>query len=225
MGGCALLASSTFTPAADHAAQMRCASHGGCAVRAARCSSTRERSAGRPATNFRSTALVRPVALALPRIRAASTAACTVISGMLREYSTWCAPTASSARTASGTPEGRASSDSRAGARRRYQRSVPSVIACTGARSALPAEAARAASADIPLKTTASTARAAAASAGAPAAHGVLAKPTARERQTVRKITRTHEPPTRPLQLGEREEPRPALHDDGILTYGDDRSR
>ena len=135
IGGWALLASSTPLPRSDQAAQMRPASQAGCAVCAARSVSMRARSPARSMTNRRSTALTRPLLRAAASTRAASTAACTVASGALREYSSWCAPAASSARMRRGTPAGRSRSRSIAGARRRYQRSVPRAIARTAERS------------------------------------------------------------------------------------------
>jgi hypothetical protein len=92
------------------------------------------------------------------------------LSAALREYSTWCAAAASSERSRLLTLAGRLNRASSAGTSRRYHRSVPRVMARTAARSGVDSAAASAASADCPPEATASMARAAAASAGAPGA-------------------------------------------------------
>src|SRR3977135_1277093 len=99
------------------------------------------------------------------------------------------------------TPDGCLRSPSTAGARRRYQRTVPSVMARTAARSGPFASPASAASAVWPHLITSSTARAAAASAGAPGAQGVLAKPPPGEGHTVRVIAYGDPSPPGPLHV------------------------
>src|SRR5207302_6894193 len=109
---------------------------------------------------------------------------------------------------------------------------------------ASPSCAASAVSADRPLETTSSTARAAAASAGAPGAHGVLiggdfsggltgvpaksclllAKPPPQEARAVGILPGAHAPPARPLHLEHPESPLAALYEHEIIQYGDDRA-
>src|SRR5437763_725264 len=98
-------------------------------------------------------------------------------------------------------------------------------------------------SADRPLETTSSTARAAAASAGAPGAHGVLtgdfagwltgvpaksrvllAKAPPHEARTMGIVPGAHAPPARPLHLEHPESPLTALYEHEIIQYGDDRA-
>src|ERR1700687_1666060 len=122
-------------------------------------------------------------------------------------------------------PDGRLSSTSTAGARRRYQRSVPSAMARTAARSgAFPREAS-AASAEWPFEITSSTARAAAASAGAPGAQGVLAKLPPAEGHTVRVVAYGDPPAPRPLHLRHAQTASAALYAHEVIMYGDDRTR
>src|SRR5437868_11670576 len=225
MGGWPLLAASMAEHCPGQAPAICCTSQAGCAVRAGSCSSTRARSDARSATNRRSTAFMSPVAGCAPRRRAASTAACTVASATLREYSIWWAATASSARTGLGTPDGCVSSSSTAGARRRYQRSVPSVMARIAARSGAFARLASAASAERPQLITSSTARAAAASAGAPGAQGVLAKLPPCEGHAVRVVAYGDPPAPGPLHLGHTQAATTAAHKHEITLYGDDHAR
>src|SRR5437660_7766909 len=225
MGGWPLLAASMARSCPGQAAAICSTSQAGCAVRACSCASTRARSAARSATNRRSTALVSPVARCTPSSRAASTAACTVASATLREYSIWWAATASSARMGLATPEGCVRSSSTAGARRRYQRSVPSVMARIAARSGPFARPASAASAEWPHLITSSTARAAAASAGAPGAQGVLAKLPPGEGHTVRVIAYAEPAAPGPLHFGHPQAAATAAHAHEIIMYGDDRAR
>src|SRR6266404_3164175 len=158
MGGWPLLAASMAGHCPGQAAAICSTSQAGWAVRAGSCASTRARSDARSATNRRSTALASPVARCAPSSLTASTAACTVASATLREYSIWWAATVSSARMGLATPDGCLSSPSTTGARRRYQRSVPSAMARTAARSGAFAREARAASAERPHLITSSTA-------------------------------------------------------------------
>src|SRR4029077_16570524 len=123
------------------------------------------------------------------------------------------------------TPDGCLSSPSTAGARRRYQRSVPSAMARTAARFGAFAGEARAASAEWPHLITSSTARAAAASAGAPGAQGVLAKAPPGEGHAVRVITHGHRPAPRPLHLRHAQTPPAASYAHEVILYGDDRTR
>src|SRR2546421_7911320 len=225
MGGWPLLAASMAGHCPGQAPAICCTSQAGCAVRAGSCSSTRARSDARSATNRRSTALVSPVARCAPRRRAASTAACTVASATLREYSIWWAATASSARTALGTPDGCGRSSSTAGARRRYQRSVPRVMARIAARSGAFGRLASAASAERPHLITSSTARAAAASAGAPGAQGVLAKLPPGEGHAVRVVAYSDPPAPRPLYLGHAQTAPAASDEHEVVLYGDDHTR
>src|SRR4029077_11808671 len=141
----------------------------------------------------------------------------------LREYSTWWAATVSSARMGLATPEGCLSNTSTAGARRRYQRIVPSAMARTAARSGAFATEARAVSAEWPHRITSSTARAAAASAGAPGAQGGLAKAPPDESDAVRVIAYRHRPASRPLHLRHAERPATASYKHEVILYGDDR--
>ena len=118
-----------------------------------------------------------PAALGSPSRRAASTAACTVSSGALREYSTWCAAAASSERSGLAHAGGAAEQ----GLERRHEPQVPAQRAeGDGAhRGALGRGLGRGQRRIGGLRrrtATASMARAAAASAGAPGAQGVLAK-------------------------------------------------
>src|SRR4029077_16294240 len=87
----------------------------------------------------------------------------------------------------------------------RYQRMVPSAMARTAARSADTSNAPRTASAERPSEITASSACAAPASAGAPGAHGDLAKAPSRELEAVRKIPHRYRLFTRSLHLGDGE--------------------
>ena len=77
----------------------------------------------------------------------------------------------SSARTSLASPSGRLSRLSTAGAKRRNQRRVPSVIARTAARLAAPANGDSATSALRPSNTIADTARVASTRAAAAGAH------------------------------------------------------
>lgn len=122
------------------------------------------------------------------------------------------------------TPDGCLSSTSTAGARRRYQRSVPSAMARTAARSGAFAREARAASAEWPHLITSSTARAAPASAGAPGAQGVLAKAPPGEGHTVRVIAYGHRPAPRPLHVRHAQTPTTASYAHEVIVYGDDRT-
>src|SRR5256886_2902475 len=189
------------------------------------CSSTRARSDARSATNRRSTAFMSPVARCAPRRRAASTAACTVASATLREYPIWWAATASSARTGLGTPDGCVSSSSTAGARRRYQRSVPRVMARIAARSCAFARRLSAASAERPHLITSSTARAAPARAGAPGAQGVLAKLPPGEGHTVRIVAYGDLPAPVAQHVGHVHTAPTASNAHEVIVYGDDHAR
>src|SRR6266446_8216313 len=225
MGGWPLLAASMAGHCPGQAAAICSTSQAGWAVRAGSCASTRARSDARSATNRRSTALASPVARCAPSSLTASTAACTVASATLREYSIWWAATVSSARMGLATPDGCLSSPSTTGARRKYQRSVPSAMARTAARSGAFAREARAASAERPHLITSSTARAAAASAGAPGAQGVLAKAPPGEGHTMRVIAYGHRPAPRPLHLRHTQTPPTASYAHEVTVYGDDRTR
>src|SRR3984893_1292439 len=225
MGGGPLLAARMAGDGPGQAAAICSTSQAGCAVRAGSCVSTPARREARSATNRRSTALASPVVPGAPSSLAASTAACTVASATLREYSTWWAATVSSARIGPRTPDGGLSNPRTAGARRRYQRSVPSAMARTAARSGAFATEARAASAEWPHLITSSTARAAAASAGAPGAQGVLAKAPPGEGHAVRVIAYGHRPAPRPLHLRHAQTPATASYAHEVIVYGDDRTR
>src|SRR5579862_3785738 len=109
----------------------------------------------------------------------------------------------------------------RAGARRRYQRMLPRVIARMAELSA----SLSAASAERPRSVTASSARAAPASAGAPGAQRDLAKPSARERLRVGEIACAHRISARPLNLGDRDASAATLYGDVIGTNLDDRPK
>src|SRR5580704_89072 len=159
-------------------------------------------------------------------MRAASTAASTVCSGTLREYSTWWALAMSSARIAGATPAGCVRSDSTAGASRRYQRSVPSAMARTAERSAPTSCPASAASAERPRSATAATTRAAPASAGAPGAQRVLAKAPACQRQVVGELRHFENPSAGLLDASDAQEPPGAAHNQHeAVLYADDGSR
>src|SRR6516225_6711580 len=84
---------------------------------------------------------------------------------------------------------------------------------------------ANAASADRPRDVTASTTRAAAASAGAPGAQGVLAKTAARQHEAVREVPNADRSSSRSLNLGHRESTPAALNDHVVILYGEDRAR
>src|ERR1700683_100662 len=120
---------------------------------------------------------------------------------------------------------GFASSDSTAGARRRYQRIVPSVMARTAARWSDASNAPSATSAECPPESTASSACAAPASADAPGAQGDLAKTTSSQSQTVGKIPHRNGAASRPLDLrnGERAGTTGDTHK--IVLNSDDRPR
>ena len=123
-------------------------------------------------------------------------------------------------------PGGCFSSDSTAGASRRYQRSVPRVMACTAARSA-PESAPRVRHPPRRRReTTASTARAAAASAGAPGAQGVLAKALAQRgsRSAEKSFALTGRRPGR-CSIEMTEGALPAPHQYRIAAKAEDRSR
>src|SRR6266480_5437396 len=225
MGGWPLLAASMARSCSGQAAAICSTSQAGCAVRAGSCASTRASSDTRSATKRLSTALVSPVARSAPSSRAPSTAACTVASATLREYSIWWAATVSSARSGLARRDGWVSSPSTAGARRRYQRRVPSAMARTAARSGALASEARAASAEWPHRITASTARAAAASAGAPGAPGDLAKLPPGESHAVRVVAHGDPPAPRPLYLGHAQTAPAASNEHEVVLYGDDHTR
>ena len=72
---------------------------------------------------------------------------------------------------------------------------------------------------------TASTTRAAAASAGAPGAQGVLAKTAARQHEAVREVAHADRSPSRSLDLRHRESTPTALNDHVVIQYGDDHAR
>src|ERR1700730_15434379 len=123
------------------------------------------------------------------------------------------------------TPDGCLSNPSTAGARRRDQRSVPSAMARTAARSGAFATEARDASAERPHLLTSSTARAAAASAGAPGAQGVLAKAPPGEGHAVRVVAHGHPPPPRPLDFGHAQTAATGSYAHEVIMYADDRPR
>src|SRR5256885_2174763 len=123
------------------------------------------------------------------------------------------------------TPEGCVRSSSTAGARRRYQRSVPSVMARIAARSGAFARLASAAPAERPHLITSSTARAAAASAGAPGAQGVLAKLPPCEGHAVRVVAYGDPPAPGPLHLGHPQAASTALNEHEVVRYGEDPTR
>src|SRR2546429_340405 len=225
MGGWPLLAASMAGDCPGPAPAICCTSQARGARPAGSCPSPRARSDARSATNRRSTALVSPVARCAPRRRAASTAACTVASATLREYSIWWAATLSSARMGLATPDGCVRSSSTAGARRRYQRSVPRVMARIAARSGAFARLASAAPAERPQLITSSTARAAAARAGAPGAQGVLAKLPPCEGHAVRVVADGDPPAPGPLHLGHTQAATTAAHKHEIIVHGDDHTR
>src|SRR5579864_2430914 len=157
-------------------------------------------------------------------MRAASTAACTVCCGTLREYSIWWAVTASSARIKEGTPVGRSRSDSTAGASRRYQRSVPRAMARSAARPASASACIRAASADRPSLTTASTTRAAPARAAAPGAQRDLAKSSSGEVQVVGEFRHREHAAPRFLHLPKPQDPLAALNQEKSVPQPDYRA-
>src|SRR3982074_2129814 len=121
------------------------------------------------------------------------------------------------------TPDGCFSSASTAGARRRYQRTLPRVMERTAARSEPVGSPASAAPAVWPHLITTSTARAAAVSAGAPGAQGVLAKPPPGEGHTVRVIAYGEPAAPGPLHFGHPQAATTAAHAHEIIVYGDDR--
>src|SRR5260370_12210796 len=226
MGGWPLLAASMARSCPGQAAAICCTSHVGCAVRAGSCASTWARSDARSAANLLSTALASPAAACAPRRGAASTAAGTVSSTTLREYSTWWAATVSSARMGLATPDGCLIRPSTAGARRRYQRIVPSVMARIAARSGAFASEASAASAEWPHLITSSTARAAAASAGAPGAQGVLAlaKAPPGEGHTVGVVAHGDRPPPTSLHSRHVQAATAASYAHEVIMYADDHA-
>ena len=90
---------------------------------------------------------------------------------------------------------------STAGARRRYQRTVPRVIARMAERCGEVSNAARAASADHPSMAMEVTARAASASVCAPGAQGALAKATTCQVAPMCEIPGSDRPAPRALHL------------------------
>src|ERR1700730_4556849 len=123
------------------------------------------------------------------------------------------------------TPDGCLSSTSTAGASRRYQRSVPSAMARTAARSGAVARGASAASAEWPFEITSSTARAAAASAGAPGAQDVLTKLPPGEGHAVRVVAYGDPPAPGPLDLRHAQVASTASYAHEVIMYGDDHPR
>src|SRR5690349_19739223 len=83
---------------------------------------------------------------------------------------------------------------------------------------------ARAVSAAWPCRTTDSTTRDAAASAGAPGAQGVLAKAAAREGETMGEIPRCDGSAAGTLDLGDCETAPAALYHNGLLKNPHDRT-
>src|SRR6266480_4569829 len=221
MGGWPLLAASMARSCSGQAAAICSTSQAGCAVRAGSCASTRASSDTRSATKRLSTALVSPVARSAPSSRAPSTAACTVSSATLREYSIWWAATVSSARSGLARRDGWVRRASTAGARRRYQRRVPSAMARTAARSEAFASGA---SAEWPFEITSSTARAAAASAGAPGAQGVLDKLPPGQSHAMRVVAYGDPPAPRPLHLRDAQAASTASNEHEVVLYGDDHT-
>src|SRR5213082_4145233 len=122
------------------------------------------------------------------------------------------------------TPEGCVSSSSTPGARRRYQRSVPSVMARIAARSGAFARRSSAASAERPHLITSSTARAAAASAGAPGAQAVLTKLPPGEGHTVRIVAYGDLPAPGALHVGHAQAAPTASNAHEVIVYGDDHA-
>src|SRR5256885_727377 len=123
------------------------------------------------------------------------------------------------------TPEGCVSSSSTPGARRRYQRSVPSVMARIAARSGAFARRSSAAFAERPHLITSSTARAAPASAGAPGAQAVLTKLPPGEGHTVRVVADGHPLASGALDLGHTQAATTTANAHEAIVYGDDRAR
>ena len=88
-----------------------------------------------------------------------------------------------------------------AGASRRYQRTLPSVMARIAARCGEDSKGAKATSDDRPSTTIETMARAASASAGAPGAHGVLTKAAARQLNSTSEIGGRYHASARALHL------------------------
>src|SRR5207237_6485577 len=101
----------------------------------------------------------------------------------------------------------------------------PSVMARIAARSGAFARLASAAPAERPQLITSSTARAAAARAGAPGAQGVLAKLPPCEGHAVRVVAYGDPPAPGPLHLGHTQAATTAAHKHEITLYGDDHTR
>src|ERR1700733_13589274 len=96
---------------------------------------------------------------------------------------------------------------STAGASRRYQRTLPSVIARMAARCGDVSNRDRATSDERPSTTIETIARAASARAGAPGAQGVLTKTSACQVETACEVGCGNDPAARALQLAEGELP------------------
>src|SRR3984957_10201043 len=113
---------------------------------------------------------------------------------------------------------------STAGASRRYQRTLPSVIARMAARCGDVSNRDRATSDDRPSTTIETIARAASASAGAPGAQGVLTKATACQLNAAREICGGNHAATGPLYLAQSEPAAAALDHQCVVTSCDNRA-
>src|ERR1700733_8035079 len=113
---------------------------------------------------------------------------------------------------------------STAGARRRYQRTLPSVIARIAARCGEDSKGVRAASDDRPSTTIETMARAASASAGAPGAQGVLTKTAACQLDAASEIGGRYHSPAGALHLAQGKLAATALNNEGVVTNRDDRA-
>src|SRR6516225_7121780 len=97
-------------------------------------------------------------------------------------------------------------------------------MARTAGTSGLSAGWRRTVSADSPPEITASTTRAAAASAAAPGAQGPLAKLPPRERQAVGEVAHADRPTPRTLDLRDRKTPVAALNEHRSVVNSDDHA-
>ena len=113
---------------------------------------------------------------------------------------------------------------STAGASRRYQRTLPRVIARMAARCWEVSKGARATSDERPSTTMETIARAASARAGAPGAQGVLTKTSACQLEAAREVGCGNDPAARALQLAEGELASAASDDEGVVANGGDRA-
>jgi len=121
------------------------------------------------------------------------------------------------------TPSGRERRRSTAGARRRYQRKVPSAMALTAARCEDSSNARSASSEERPSKTTDETARAASARAAAPGAQRERsAKSASRQIESVHEIAGGYGSFAGALQLFESKQPSATGNNDRVTAKLDD---